>query len=110
VPLLFGGVACYLFGNMLFQLRTLRTLTWTRVGTVLLLVVSIPVADRLPGLAALGLLTAICVGMAVVEVVAMADARSALHQVIFEERTSHEAHDAAYRARWHEPAPDEPST
>ncbi|MFR9778209.1 low temperature requirement protein A [Micromonospora sp. MS34] len=107
-PLLFGGVICYLCGNMLFQLRTLRTLSWTRVGTVLLLVVGIPVADRLPALGALTLLTAICVGMVAAEVLIFGASRHALRKLVFEERLSHEAHEAAWRARWHLPAePDE---
>ncbi|MGW9194792.1 low temperature requirement protein A [Micromonospora chersina] len=103
VPLLFGGVICYLCGNMLFQLRTLRTLSWTRVGTVLLLAATIPVAQHIPALAALTVLTAITVGMVAAEVVVFDEGRRALRGLVFEERTSHEAHEAAYRARWHEP-------
>ncbi|WP_433529290.1 low temperature requirement protein A [Micromonospora sp. CA-263727] len=106
VPLLFGGVICYLVGNMLFQLRTLRTLSWLRLGTVGLLAVSIPLAMLLPGLAALGLLTAICVGLVSAEVVLMADARHALRATVFEERTTHEANEAAFRARWHDNPPE----
>ncbi|MDG4796439.1 low temperature requirement protein A [Micromonospora sp. WMMD1082] len=101
VPLLFGGVALYLAGNMLFQLRTLRTVSWLRVGTLGLLAAGVPVAMPLPGLAALGLLTAICVGLITAEVVLMSESRHALRAVVFEERTAHEAHEAAYRARWH---------
>lgn len=103
VPLLFGGVICYICGNMLFQFRTLRTLSWTRVAAVLLLAVSIPVAAHLPALAALALLTAITIGMVAAEVVVFDEGRRALRGLVFEERTSHEAHEAAYRARWHEP-------
>ncbi|MCM0677448.1 low temperature requirement protein A [Micromonospora phytophila] len=110
VPLLFGGVICYLSANMLFQLRTLHTLSWTRVGAVLALIAAIPGASHLPGLAALGLLTAICVGLIAAEVVLMADARHALHELVFHERTSHEVNEAAFRARWHDNAPNEPST
>ncbi|SBT48740.1 Low temperature requirement protein LtrA [Micromonospora narathiwatensis] len=108
VPLLFGGVILYLCGNMLFQLRTLRTLSWTRVSAVGLLAVCIPLAERLPALGALALLTAICVGMVAAEVVIFEEGRTALHRLILAERASHEAHEAAYRARWHEPTdPDE---
>ncbi|MBM0226888.1 MULTISPECIES: low temperature requirement protein A [Micromonospora] len=110
VALLFGGVICYFCGNMLFQLRTLHTLSWIRVGTVLALAVSIPIASRLPGLAALTLLTAICVGLVALEVLTMGEARDALHEVVVEERTTHETREAAWRARWHEPEPGEPST
>ncbi|MEV0154561.1 low temperature requirement protein A [Micromonospora sp. NPDC050686] len=102
VPLLFGGVIFYICGNMLFQLRTLRTLSWTRVVAVLLLAVAIPVTSSLPALAALAVLTVICVGLVAAEVVVFGESRRALHELVFEERTSHEAHEAAWRARWHE--------
>ncbi|MET8833476.1 low temperature requirement protein A [Micromonospora sp. NPDC004540] len=110
VPLFFGGVICYLCGDMLFQLRTLRTLSWTRVAAVLVLAAGIPVASHLPALVALALLTAICVGLVAVEVMLMSEARQALHETVFAERTSHEKHEADWRARWHEPNPQEPST
>ncbi|PWU45517.1 low temperature requirement protein A [Micromonospora sp. S4605] len=110
VELLFGGVVCYLSANMLFQLRTLHTLSWSRLGTVVLLIAAIPVAGRLPGLAALALLTAICVGLVTVEVVVMADSRRALRDVVFQEKAEHEAHEAAVRARWHDHTENEPST
>ncbi|GAA2717562.1 low temperature requirement protein A [Micromonospora olivasterospora] len=102
VALFFGGVICYLIGNMLFQLRTLRTLSWSRVGAVLALAAGIPLGPHLPGLAALGLLTVICVGLVTVEVLTMGAARQALHDLVFHERTTHEAYEAAYRAQWHE--------
>ncbi|SCF01424.1 Low temperature requirement protein LtrA [Micromonospora purpureochromogenes] len=110
VPLLFGGVICYLCGNMLFQWRTLGTLSWTRVGAVLALAAGIPIGSHLPGLAALTLLTAICVALVVLEVVIMADARHALHEVVFQERTTHEAREAEWRARWHEDGTDDRGT
>ncbi|WBB49846.1 low temperature requirement protein A [Verrucosispora sp. WMMA2044] len=101
VPMLFGGVFLYLLGNMAFQLRTLHTLSWTRVATLVVLLAAIPVAMPMPGLVALGLLTAICVGLVFAEVIFMAEARHTLRAVVFEERTAHETHEAAYRARWH---------
>jgi low temperature requirement protein LtrA len=107
VPLLFGGVICYLCGNMAFQARTLRTLSWTRVAAVVLLAAGIPVAAPLPGLAALALLTAICVGLVVAEVVIWTEERRALHEEVFRELTHHEMQEAAWRARWHD---DEPGT
>ncbi|KKK04562.1 low temperature requirement protein A [Micromonospora sp. HK10] len=108
VPLLFGGVICYLCGNMLFQLRTLRTLSWTRIVAVLLLAVTMPLARHLPALVAFTMLTAITVGLVAAEVVLFDEGRRALRGLVFEERTSHEAHEAEYRARWHEPRePDE---
>ncbi|MEU4644438.1 low temperature requirement protein A [Micromonospora sp. NPDC023814] len=110
VPLLFGGVICYLSANMLFQARTLRTVYWTRVGAVLLLAAAIPVGLMLPGLATLALLTTICVGLVGVEVVVKAKERRALRERVFEEKSSHEAYEAAWRARWREPTSNEPST
>ncbi|WBB54305.1 low temperature requirement protein A [Verrucosispora sp. WMMD573] len=101
VPMLFGGVFLYLLGNMAFQLRTLHTLSWTRVATLVVLLAAIPVAMPMPGLVALGLLTAICVGLVFAEVVFMSEARHTLRAVVFEERTAHETNEAAYRARWH---------
>ncbi|MFI7023643.1 low temperature requirement protein A [Micromonospora sp. NPDC049900] len=106
VPLLFSGVLCYLAGNMLFQWRTLRTLSWLRLGTVVLLALAIPITMPLPGLLALGVLAVILVGMIVIEVVVMSEGRHALRAAVFEERTAHEAAEAAYRARWHENPPD----
>ncbi|MFI6265115.1 low temperature requirement protein A [Micromonospora sp. NPDC051006] len=108
VALLYGGVACYFCGNMLFQWRTLRTLSWTRVSVVLVLGSTIPLAARLPGLAALGLLTLICVGLVAVEVLVMADSRRALREAVFKEKASHEEHEVAFRASWHEPPQDKP--
>ncbi|MBQ0894415.1 low temperature requirement protein A [Micromonospora sp. U56] len=108
VPLLFVGVIVYLVGGMLFQLRTLGTLSWTRVGTVLVLAAAIPLATHLPAMAALALLTAICIGLVATEMVVMADARQALLSAVFEEKTTYEKHEADWRARWHEEeAPDE---
>ncbi|WP_305847281.1 low temperature requirement protein A [Micromonospora sp. KC207] len=107
VPLLFGGVACYLAGDMLLQLRTLRTLTWARAGAVLLILALVPVAGRIPALAALVLLTGVCVGLVAVEVVVMADSRRALRQAVFAERTAHEVREVEWRQRWHDDRPDE---
>ncbi|MFG2058674.1 low temperature requirement protein A [Micromonospora sp. NPDC048930] len=107
VPMLFGGVICYLGGDMLFQLRALGTLSWTRVGTVLVLAAAIAPAMHLPALLAFTLLTTICIGLVAVELVVMADARRALLGAVFEERTTYEKHEAGWRARWHEAAPDE---
>lgn len=60
----------------------------------------------MPGLAALGMLTALTVGMVAVEVIVFAEGRQALRKLVFEERASHEAHEAAWRARWHEQPED----
>ncbi|WKU07664.1 low temperature requirement protein A [Micromonospora sp. HUAS LYJ1] len=107
VPLFFGGVICYLASNMLFQLRTLHTLSWTRLGTLVVLAAAVPVAAGLSALVALALLTAICVGLVTTEVVIMSGSRQALRRAVHDERADHEAHAAAWRARWHEANPEE---
>lgn len=108
VPLLFAGVMLYLAADMAFQLRTLGTVSWTRVGTLAALAAGLPVGRHLPALAALGLLTAICVALVAVELVMMADARAALRRAVYEEKASHEASEAAFRARWHDGGPERP--
>ncbi|MFI7215123.1 low temperature requirement protein A [Micromonospora maritima] len=102
VPLLFSGVMIYLAANMAFQWRTLRTLSWTRVGALAALAVALPVGRHLPALGALGLLTAICVALVAVELVVFADARAALRRTVHQEKVSAEESEAAWRARWHD--------
>ncbi|MFG1870902.1 low temperature requirement protein A [Micromonospora arborensis] len=65
---LYGGVILYLLGHLGFRLRSMSSVNWPRAATVLLLVGLLPVADRLPALAALGLLAVVCVAMVVAEV------------------------------------------
>ncbi|TYB39889.1 low temperature requirement protein A [Micromonospora sp. AP08] len=108
VPLLFAGVLLYLAADMAFQLRTLRTVSWTRVATLVALAAVLPVGRHLPALAALGLLTAICIALVAAELVMMADARTALRRAVYEEKASHEASEAAFRARWHNGGPERP--
>ncbi|WP_328344199.1 low temperature requirement protein A [Micromonospora sp. NBC_00421] len=106
VPLFFGGVICYLASNMLFQLRTLHTLSWSRVGVLVVLAAAMPVAAGLSALGALALLTVICVGLIAVEMVTLGGSRQALRQAVHDERVNHEAQEAAWRTRWHEDEPD----
>ncbi|MER7167447.1 low temperature requirement protein A [Micromonospora sp. NPDC000207] len=105
VLLLYGGVICYLLGDMAFQARTLRTLTWARLGTVLLVAALIPVGLRVSALLALVLVTAVCLALVTWEVVWMADARRALRDVVFAERIEHERREVEIRARWHDDPP-----
>ncbi|MEV0002688.1 low temperature requirement protein A [Micromonospora sp. NPDC050980] len=106
VPLLFGGVMVYLAANMAFQWRTLRTLSWTRVGTLVVLAAALPLGRHLPALGALALVTVICVVLVAVELVIFADARAALRQVVHQERVSAEENEAGWRARWHDGEPE----
>lgn len=77
---LYGGVVVYLLGHLGFRLRNLGSVNWPQVGAVVLLVVLLPVADRVPALAALAMLAAVCAALVVVEVVRYADARHALRE------------------------------
>ncbi|MFE9690260.1 low temperature requirement protein A [Micromonospora sp. NPDC005806] len=109
VPLLFGGVMLYLAADLAFQWRTLRTVTWTRIGVLVALAVGLPVARYLAALAALGLLTAICVALVATELMVLADSRHALRRAVFEEKVTHEANEAAFRARWHDDGQESPA-
>ncbi|MFJ8579893.1 low temperature requirement protein A [Micromonospora sp. NPDC093277] len=109
VTLLFAGVMVYLATDLLFQLRMLRTVAWTRVGVLLAFGAGLPLGRLLPALAALSLLTAICVGLVVVEVLVFADSRNALRRAVYEEKTMHETREAAWRARWHEGGSEQPT-
>ncbi|HYN96831.1 MAG TPA: low temperature requirement protein A [Pilimelia sp.] len=75
---LYGGVILYLLGHLGFRLRNMRSVNWLRVGTMLLLAALIPVAKLVPALAALAMLTVVCVGLVTVEVLLFAEARHAL--------------------------------
>ncbi|WP_255545681.1 low temperature requirement protein A [Micromonospora tarensis] len=111
VPMLFGGLICYFAVNLLFQLRTLHTVSWTRVGVIVALTVALPIGKHLPALGVLTLAAVICVGLVAVEVLVMSGSRHALRAAVFHERATHEAHEAAWRARWHNvQESDEPTT
>ncbi|MEU5791197.1 low temperature requirement protein A [Micromonospora purpureochromogenes] len=85
---LYGGVILYLLGHLGFRLRNMRSVNRPRAVTTVLLVLLIPVADRLPALAALGLLAVVCVGMIAVEVVLFGDARRKLRDAFLAEHRS----------------------
>ncbi len=65
VPLyaLYGGVVLYLLGHIGFRLRNVGTVNWQRLVVAGLLLALIPVVSALPALAALGVLTAVMVGL-----------------------------------------------
>ncbi|SCL40196.1 Low temperature requirement protein LtrA [Micromonospora pallida] len=69
---LYGGIILFLLANVAYQLRiarTIRTIIWTRVATVLVLVALVPVARQLSAIGALGLLAAVSFVLIVVEVI-----------------------------------------
>jgi low temperature requirement protein LtrA len=79
---LFGGVALYLLGHFGFRLRNMRSVNRPRLVAIVALIVLLPVGDRVPALAALALVAAVCVGLVLAEVVLFADARRALRESI----------------------------
>lgn len=90
---LYGGVVLYLLGHLGFRLRAMRSANRPRAATAVLLVLLIPVADRLPALAALGLLAVVCVGMTAVEVLLFGEARRKLRDAFLEEHGARPASD-----------------
>jgi low temperature requirement protein LtrA len=72
---LYGGAALYLFGLAWFTWRTVRILDRVRVGTAVLVVALLPLAAQVPALAQLALLTAVAVGLVVLETIRLAEER-----------------------------------
>jgi low temperature requirement protein LtrA len=83
---MFGGVALYLLAHVAFRYRVVRSMNMQRVVTAALLIALIPLGTRIPALAALGVVTAIMVGLIALEAVVFADAR---------DRIRHESDPAA---------------
>ncbi|MEH0842394.1 low temperature requirement protein A [Micromonospora sp. CPCC 205711] len=88
---LYGGVISYLLGHLGFRLRNMGSVNWPRAVATVLLVLLVPVADRLPALAALGLLALVCVGMITVEVVLFGEARRRLRDSFLDEHGAGQA-------------------
>ncbi|MEV4625112.1 low temperature requirement protein A [Micromonospora sp. NPDC049523] len=97
VYLAYGGVILFLLGHMAFQARILGTLSWTRVGAVVLLGALIPLAVVLPALAALGLLALVCFAVVISEVVIFADSRHELRESALQEAKVHEDRESEWR-------------
>ncbi|HEY0698731.1 MAG TPA: low temperature requirement protein A, partial [Micromonospora sp.] len=80
---LYGGVSLFLLAHVGFQLRItrlVRRIVWPRLITAALLVGIILTVDRFRAVAALGLLTAICVGLAITQVVLAGGERKELRE------------------------------
>jgi low temperature requirement protein LtrA len=104
-PLAYSGVALYLLGLVGFQLRVLGTLLWTRLitftflGTILLLLALEPVVVNLPDLVAAALLAAVCLALLFIELVVLRKSRDVLRASVRRERTAHEARETEWRRR-----------
>ena len=64
---LYGGVMAYFLGEVGIKRRALGTISWIRLGAVVLLGVLIPVVAHVPALAAFAILAAVCVTVVAVE-------------------------------------------
>ncbi|MGH3343639.1 MAG: low temperature requirement protein A [Carbonactinosporaceae bacterium] len=86
---LYGGVAVYLLGLVGFRMCTMRTVNRQRVAVVAALCALLPLAGRMPALAALGMLTAVTVGLVGYEALRFADVRQRIRhrdEVVVSER------------------------
>ena len=72
---MYGGVALYLLANVAFKYRIVRSANVHRIVAGALLLALIPVAAQVPALAALGLLTAVMVGVIGFEAVRFSEIR-----------------------------------
>jgi len=70
-----GGVALYLVAHILFRLRNVRTLSYRRLVVALVLVALIPVAVKIPALATIAMVAALCVGLIAYEAIRYAEDR-----------------------------------
>ncbi|MEX2274732.1 MAG: low temperature requirement protein A [Actinomycetota bacterium] len=78
---MYAGVAAYLFAHTAFRYRMWHHVWWRRLLVGMLLLALIPAAAQLPALAALGLLTAVMVGLIAYE---------SVHEAEYRERVRHE--------------------
>ena len=81
VVALLGGAAVYLLAHVVFRLRNVQTLSRQRLLCAALLVALIPVATRIPALAALGLVSAVLVALIAYEALRFAEARDRIRQL-----------------------------
>lgn len=75
---MYGGVATYLLAHLAFRQRNIGSINRPRLCVAVLLLVAPLVVSALPALAALGVLTAVLVGLIIFEVIRYADARDAI--------------------------------
>jgi low temperature requirement protein LtrA len=75
---LYGGVALYLLAHVLFGRRMFGTWNRSRIVTIAAIVITVPVANVVPAIAALALLAAILAGMVGYETVMYAASRAAI--------------------------------
>ncbi len=75
---MYGGVATYLLAHLAFRQRNIGSINRPRLCVAVLLLLAPLLVGALPALAALGVLTAVLVGLISFEVIRYADARDAI--------------------------------
>lgn len=96
---LYGGVILYTLALLGVQLRTVRRAGWFKITLVVLLAALIPVAERLPALAALALLVLVAVGLVVMQTCCVKHPRQQLRRSALEEQQALEAEETEWRRR-----------
>ncbi|GIJ21436.1 low temperature requirement protein A [Micromonospora lutea] len=96
---LYGGVALYLLTLVALGWRVLRLRRWPTIVGIVLLAVLVPAATRMPGLAALGLLTGVVLAVTVVQTLADAPLRRRVRGLAWAEQLAAEAEQTNWRGR-----------
>ena len=86
---MFGGAAIYLLAHVAFRLRNIGTVNRQRLVCAVALLAFIPLAARVPALAALAILTAALCGLVALEAVRFAEARARVRRTLAEESATH---------------------
>ena len=77
-----GGLALYLIAHIAFRLRNVRSLNRQRLVAAAVCAALVPVAMRVPALAGLGAISAVCTLLIAYEAIRFAEARDRIrHQV-----------------------------
>lgn len=96
---LHGGAALYLLTLVALGWRALRVWRWPTIAGVAVLVLLLPVAARVPELAALGLLTAVVLTTIVAQTVVDAPLRRQVREVAMAEQLAAEAEQTTWRGQ-----------
>jgi low temperature requirement protein LtrA len=85
---LFGGAALYLLAQVAFRLRTMHTLEYRRALCAAVLLGLLPLAEHLPAVAALSILTGLLVAVILYEALRYADVRERVRHRPVEQETA----------------------
>jgi low temperature requirement protein LtrA len=77
---LYGGACAYLLGHLAFRYRNISSVNKPRAIAAAVLVVMLPVADRVPALAALGMLAGVLISLVTYEAVHYGEGRRRIRE------------------------------